>query len=96
MTLKKGSSWLEPFQDFINCALQAQKIARKENNEKELETILQRVGSNFFLKDKQLEVEYEKPFLSLRAAALARRRAGNSLKNSLSVTPRGIEPRFSG
>src|SRR3990172_7901273 len=60
-----GSSWLEPMRNFVNCALQAQKIARAKNNCEELAFFAKRVGSNFFLSNRQLSAEHKKSFLPL-------------------------------
>ena len=66
-----------------------------------------RGDSNFFLKDKQLQIEYKKTLRilrtytysksrvssrELRAAALARASIPAHLENSLIVTPAGFEP----
>ena len=67
-----GSSWLEPMRNFVNCALQAQKIARAKNNCEELAFFAKRVGSNFFLSNRQLSAEYKKGFAALRAGGGAR------------------------
>ena len=91
-----GSHWLEPMEEFINCALQAQKIARPNTADDELRSFVKNIGSNFFLKDKQLQAEYKKPYASLRAAALARATIPADADFSLCVTPRGIEPRLPG
>ena len=44
----KGSSWLEPFQEFIKEAADAAKIARAKNNCHELSVVAKKVGSNYF------------------------------------------------
>jgi len=71
-TEEEGCSWLEPFSKFVNSAILAQKIARKGSVDSELRFFVQNIGSNFFLKDKQIIVNWEKPFASLRAWAGAR------------------------
>jgi hypothetical protein len=43
-----GSSWLEPMREFINVAINCDKIARAKNNCEELAFFAKRVGSNFF------------------------------------------------
>src|SRR3990167_6754941 len=45
---KNGTVWLEPMREFVNCALQAQKIARAKNNCHDLSIMAKKVGSNFF------------------------------------------------
>jgi len=87
-----GSSWLEPMRDFINCALQAQKIARAKNNCEELAFFAKRVGSNFFLSDRQLSAEYKKGFAALRAGGGARSASNSTDSFSLSVGVAGLEP----
>ncbi len=87
---ENGSGWLEPMKEFVKSAINANKVKSDENNEQQLRTIAQSVGSNFILKDRQLSTEYQQPFKLLRAQAIARQ------LNSPSVTPRGIEPRFLG
>ena len=61
------------------------KIARPNTDGDELRSFAKNIGSNFFLKDKQLQIEYKKPFASLRAAALARASVPAHLENSLIV-----------
>ena len=50
------------------------------------------IGSNYFLKDKQLVGELKKPFASLRAWAGARATDPKISENFCKVTPAGIEP----
>ncbi len=64
----KGSSWLEPLQEFIKEAADAAKIARAKNNCKDLAIFSKKVGSNYFLFNKRLEFS-----LSEASAALAAR-----------------------
>ncbi len=94
-TRDNGSSWLEPMKEFMDCTLQAQKIARKNTAGDELRSIAKNIGSNFFLKDKQLIVYLRKPFASLRAAGIARATVPMHLQSSLCVTPAGFEPAIS-
>ena len=89
-----GVEWLEPFQEFVNSALSAQKIARKGSADSELRVFVQNIGSNFFLKDKQIIVEWEKPFASLRAWAGARATDPVPTEMSRSVAGLGLEPRI--
>ena len=51
-----------------------------------------RVGSNFFLTDRQLAVNYEKPFAALCATPPAHRNSSSSAENSFSVPGTGLEP----
>ncbi|KKU07384.1 MAG: hypothetical protein UX11_C0016G0001, partial [Candidatus Collierbacteria bacterium GW2011_GWC2_45_40] len=55
---------------------------------------VQNIGSNFFLKDKQIIVEWEKPFASLRAWAGARATDPVPTEMSRSVAGLGLEPRI--
>jgi DNA invertase Pin-like site-specific DNA recombinase len=80
-----GSSWLEPMREFINCALQAQKIAHAKNNCEELAFFAKRVGSNFFLRNRQLSAEYKKGFAALRAGGGARSASFREADTSLLV-----------
>ena len=80
-----GSSWLEPMREFVNCALQAQKIARAKNNCEELAFFAKRVGSNFFLSNRQLSAEHKKGFAALRAGGGARSASTDSIDFSLLV-----------
>ena len=93
-TEENGAGWLEPFSDFINCAIQAQKIARKGSGTEDLRIFVQNIGSNFFLKDRQIVVEYKKPFASLRAVPGARASTRTLYGKSLSVAGLGLEPRI--
>ena len=52
--LEKGNDWLEPFSDFVKRSNCGTKIARAKNNLHELSIHARTVGSNFFLKDRQL------------------------------------------
>ena len=62
-----GSSWLEPMKEYMDCAFQAQKIARAKNNPDELRSIGKRIGSNFFLLNRRLVADYRQPFATLCA-----------------------------
>jgi len=56
------SSWLEPMKEFIDRALQSQKIARAKNTKEDLAIFIKTVGSNFFLTDRRLSVSFKKGF----------------------------------
>ena len=60
-----GSSWLEPMKEFINVAKDSQKIAVAKNNGEELASFAKNIGSNFFLTNRQLTVDYKKGFEAL-------------------------------
>ena len=89
---KDGNCWLEPMRKFLNCALQAQKIARKKNNSHDLSIMAKKVGSNFLLKDCHLSATFDFPFRALSAEAGAVSAPPNSNSISLMVTPAGFEP----
>jgi hypothetical protein len=55
--------------EFVNCALQAQKVARAENNCHDLAIMAKKVGSNFFLKERRLSATLDFPFAALSAEA---------------------------
>lgn len=56
----KGVEWLEPFNEFVNGALSAHKIARAKTQGHDLLIMAKTVGSNFILKDKRLSAIYKK------------------------------------
>jgi len=62
---KNGTVWLEPMREFLNCALQAQKIARAKNNCHLLSQMAKKVGSNFFLTNRRLAANLDFPFAAL-------------------------------
>ena len=65
---KKGNEWLEPFSDFVNCALRAQKIAREKNSCHDLAIMAKTVGSNYFLENQRLQLKYKYPGFQALAA----------------------------
>jgi len=66
---KNGNCWLEPVREFINCALQTQKIAREKNNCHDLSTMAKKVGSNYSLFNRRLSADLNLPFAALSARA---------------------------
>jgi len=62
---KNGTVWLEPMREFVNCALQAQKIARAKNNCHDLSIMAKKVGSNFFLMNRRLSANLDFAFRAL-------------------------------
>ena len=64
---EKGSLWLEPMREFINCALRAQKIARAKNNSHLLAQMAKKVGSNYLLENERLEFSLLLPYKMLAA-----------------------------
>ena len=89
---KNGTVWLEPMREFVNCALQAQKVARAENNCHDLSIMAKKVGSNFFLFNRRLSANLNFPFAALSAEAGAASAAPTSNSISLLVSPQGLEP----
>ncbi len=94
-----GSSWLEPFKNFIGSALSCAKIARAKNTSEELAFFAKTVGSNFLLTNRQLSLNYNQGFASLasRRAALcapppAQSQSSQDFKKSRSVDKTGLEP----
>ena len=72
--------------------MQAQKVARPDTPSEDLRIFAKNIGSNYFLKDKQLTGELKKPFASLRAWAGARATDPKVSENFCKVTPAGFEP----
>ena len=89
---QNGSSWLEPFKEFIGSALTCAKIARAKNTSEELAFFGKTVGSNFFLTNRQLAVSYKKGFAELCARPPAQSHSRLTFADSLSVGVRGIGP----
>ncbi len=87
-----GSSWLEPMKNWIGSAQLCAKIARAKNTDHDLAIMAKTVGSNFFLLNRQLKVEYEKAFAALCAPPPAQRNFVGEPSTSLSVLPAGFEP----
>ena len=76
----KGSSWLEPLQEFIKVAAEAAKIARAKNNGKDIAIFAKKVGSNYFLNNTVLEFLPIAPFNLLAAPAPAASQSAASLQ----------------
>ena len=89
---KNGTVWLEPMREFVNCALQAQKIARAKNNCHDLTIMAKKVGSNFFLMNRRLSVNLNYAFAALSAEAGAASAAPTDSSISLLVSRQGVEP----
>ncbi len=87
-----GSSWLEPFKNFIGSALSCAKIARAKNTCSDLAIGAKTVGSNFFLTDQRLVPEYNQGFAELCAPSSAQSHSRLNFADSLSVGVGGIEP----
>ena len=89
---KNGTVWLEPMREFVNCALQAQKIARAKNNCHDLSIMAKKVGSNLFLMNRRLSANLNFPFAALSAEGGAASAAPTNSSISLLVSPPGLEP----
>ena len=89
---KNGTVWLEPMREFVNCALQAQKIARAKNNCHDLRVMAKKVSSNFFLMNRRLSAKLNFPYAALSAEAGAASAAPKHLSISKMVIPAGVEP----
>ena len=80
---QNGAEWLEPFQEFVNSALSAHKIARAKNSCHDLSIMAKTVGSNFFLKDRRLSASFKKGgFDALSAEAGAESATSQRLSSS--------------
>src|SRR3990167_7242921 len=88
---QNGSSWLEPFRNFIGSALLCAKIARAKNTSEEIAFFGKTVGSNFFLTNRQLAVSYKKGFAELCAPQSAQSQSRLTFADSLSVGDERIE-----
>ena len=88
---KNGTVWLEPMREFVNCALQAQKVARAENNCHDLSIMAKKVGSNFFLMNRRLSANLNYAFAALSAGAGAASAVPTSGSISFLVSPERFE-----
>ena len=76
---------------FVNCALQAQKTARAENNCHDLRVMAKKVGSNFFLMNRRLSASLNFAFAALSAEAGAASAEPDPLSISKIVSPERFE-----
>ena len=88
---KNGTVWLEPMREFVNCALQAQKIARAKNNCHDLSIMAKKVGSNFFLMNRRLSANLNYAFAALSAEGGAASAAPTDSSISLLVIGEGFD-----
>ena len=88
-----GSNRLEPLREFIEVASQCEKIARAKNNCDDLANIAKRVGSDFYLYNRQLFPVLKEAFDTVRAHADARTLTDPENPNSLCVGGRRVELR---
>ena len=89
---EKGSVWLEPMREFMDCAILAQKIARVKNNPHELSFIGKKVGSNYLFLDGLLKADRKYEFAALAANGGAACAAPTKSSIVSMVDPPGIEP----
>ena len=87
-----GSSRLEPMKEFIDRALECEKIARAKNTKEDLAIFAKTVGSNFFLTDRRLSVSFKKGFDILHSHKSNSEGFLSPEANSLSVGMQGIGP----
>ncbi len=93
---QNGSSWLEPMREWVGSALSCAKIARAKNTCSDLSIGAKTVGSNFFLLNRQLSVDYNQGFRELCAPPPAQRKSNTTFLQSLSVARAGFEPAIPG
>ena len=93
-----GSIWLEPFREWIGSALSCAKIARicpsvsAKNTSEEIAFFGKTVGSNFFLTNRQLSLNYNQGFAELCATHPAQRNSKVLASKSFSVGTEGFGP----
>ena len=90
---KNGSCWLEPMREFVNCALQAQKIARAKNNCHDLSIMAKKVGSNFFLLNRRLSADLNYAFKALATGGGVASAPPCESTISKMVSSKGVEPK---
>ena len=88
----QGSTWLGPMREFIQTAKNGDKMARAKNNGEELAIFARNIGSDYFLTDRQLRVNYKKGFARLCVTPTAQTVALRATDHSLSERAKGIEP----
>src|SRR3989344_3079201 len=86
-----GSSWLEPFREWIGSALSCAKIARAKNTSEEIAFFGKTVGSNLFLTDRRLAPSYNLGFAELCAPLPAQSQPSVRFADSLSERVRGFQ-----
>ena len=87
----KGSSWLEPFENFIQRAFQARKIASSKNNPEELCSFGKSACSNFNLLNRQISFTPNLGWDTVFSFASCLRSASPSTLNSYAVLGLGFE-----
>ena len=90
-----GSSWLEPFEEFIKRSVNCGKIVLGKNNCIDLAINAKNAGSNFNLSDKRLSFTPNLGFDSVKTWRGRFATATADFAKSVSVTPEGFEPSIS-
>ena len=90
-TKDNGSTWLEPFREFIGSALSCAKIAHAKNTSEEIAFFGKTVGSNFFLTDRRLVPSYNLGFVELCATLPSQSQPSAHFADSLSERDTRIE-----
>ena len=88
-----GSSWLEPFEEFIKSSINCGKIALGKNNLQDISSLARNAGSNFNLSDKRLSFVPNLGFDSVKSWRGSRPSATAHSAISESVRRLGLEPR---
>ena len=86
-----GSSWLEPFEEFIKSSINCGKIALGKNNLQDLRNLARNAGSNFFLSDKRLSFVPNLGFDSVKSYRASLRAGTPDFAKSASVSPERFE-----
>ena len=89
---ESGSNWLEPLEQFLRSAFQAQKIASEKNNYKSLETFVRSACSNFSLTDQQLHSNFNLGYNTVNSVCGSPHPATYFAKKSTAVSSDGFEP----
>ena len=87
-----GSSWLEPFKNWIGSALSCAKIARAKNTDEDLGNLVKTVGSNFFLLNRRLAAKLSFPFAMLQTPPPVWSQPYRNADKSCWVIRQGFEP----
>lgn len=87
-----GSSWLEPMREFVKSVLLYAKVARAKNSGQDLVNLAKAVGSNYFLEDRRILVNFKKGYNTLYSEFYPHANSDSLSENSMSVDPEGVEP----
>ena len=92
MIKEKGSSWLEPFENFMLSAFQARVIASSKNNLQDLVNLARSAGSNFNLLNRQISFIPNLGWDTAQTLGGRRHSATQFSTQSESVLGTGFEP----